>query len=147
MKLFSFLKKFDLFSGTQMPDTASELAITALRVFTGLSLALGHGVKKIPVPERFVQYLIEQGFPLPYFLAWVAGFNELFGGFFLAIGLFTKSAAFFLFVTMAVAALYAHRNDPFSEAELSHVYGFISLLFIAVGGGQFSLDRIFRKKI
>ncbi|MCS6983786.1 MAG: DoxX family protein [Leptospiraceae bacterium] len=141
-----FIRKWDILAENNHLDFPSEIAITSLRVFAGLSMALAHGAKKIPIPEKFLDYLSETGFPFPYVVAWLAALFEFLGGILLALGLYTRLAAFFIFIVMATAALYAHRHDPFSKAELAHIYGFVALLFIAFGGTRFSIDRLLRKK-
>ncbi|HVK60919.1 MAG TPA: DoxX family protein, partial [Bdellovibrionales bacterium] len=70
---------------------------------------------------------------------------ELGGGFLLAVGFFTRPAAFFAGITMFVASFMAHSSDPFQKQELSLIYLAMFLIFVALGGGRFSIDRLFRK--
>lgn len=72
----------------------------------------------------------------------MAGITELFGGFFLLLGLFFKPALSLLTIVMIVAASsHIAANESFSilshSIELAIV--FISLLFI--GPGKYSLDQ------
>jgi len=77
------------------PDIGNFL----FRAFIGLSMALAHGLGKIPPPSQLVDGLAGMGFPLPVVFAWLAGGSEFFGGILIAVGLFTRPAALFLGVT------------------------------------------------
>jgi putative oxidoreductase len=121
----------------------NTLSLTALRVFTGFAMAFGHGLGKVPPSEKFVGYIGSLGLPAPELLAWSAGLSELLGGIFLAIGLFTRASAFFVLVTMAVAAFVAHATDPFQEKELALMYFAVALVFAVRGSGRWSVDRLF----
>ena len=71
---------------------------------------------------------------------------ELVGGLLLALGLFTRSAAFVLAGDMAVAYFMAHSPRGFfpllNGGELAIVYCFVFLYFCLAGGGPRSLDRV-----
>jgi putative oxidoreductase len=88
-----------------------------------------------------VEYL---GLPFPIFLSYVAAFTELIGAPLVAIGLFTRPAAFGLFSTMCVA-MYHHISVAglsLPYLELSAVYGAIFLYFAVNGGGLFTTDAL-----
>jgi putative oxidoreductase len=121
-----------------------SLSLTFLRVFAGASMAFAHGMSKVPPSEKFVGYLSGMGFPSPEIFAWSAGLAEFLGGIFLAIGLFTRASAFFVAVTMFVAAFVAHAADPFQERELALMYFAVCLVFVVRGSSRFSVDRLFR---
>jgi len=71
---------------------------------------------------------------------------ELVGCLLLALGLFTRSAAFVLAGDMAVAYFMAHSPKGFfpllNGGELAIVYCFVFLYFWLAGGGESSLDRL-----
>ena len=121
-----------------------DLGAAVLRVFVGLSLALAHGWGKMPPSDKFIEGVGDMGFPLPTVFAWSASLSELVGGVLLALGLLTWPAAFFVFVTMAVAAFVVHGNDPFQTRELALLYGAVALMFLFTGAGRFSVDRLIR---
>lgn len=123
---------------------ASNLSLAGLRVFAGLTMAITHGWAKVPPPEMFVGGLTSMGFPMPEFFAWAASLSEFVGALLLAIGFLTRPAAFFLGITMFVAAFVAHGADPFARKELSLLYLFISLVFFFRGGGKFSIDNLIK---
>lgn len=134
------IKRF-LVSMTPESSLFREVSMTALRVFAGLAMAFGHGINKLPPSEGFMTRVTEMGFPMPEVFAWAAGLSEFGGGLLLAAGLLTRPSAFFMAITMAVAAFGAHGADPFQKAELSYLYLVISLVFFVRGAGRFSVDR------
>lgn len=135
------IKSF-MFSVTRENNMPTELSVTALRVFTGLAMALGHGMGKLPPSEGLISGVTAMGFPLPIAFAWLAALSEFAGGLFLAIGLFTRPAALAVTFTMGVAAFMAHGADPFSRKELALLYFFVGLMFVFRGASRFSVDRL-----
>jgi len=123
---------------------SANFALASLRMFAGFTMAFTHGVGKLPPPDMFVGGLDSMGFPFPTFFAWAASLSEFVGALLLAIGLLTRPAAFFLAVTMFVAAFVAHGADPFAKKELSLLYFFISMVFVMRGGGKFSVDNFIK---
>jgi putative oxidoreductase len=129
---------------TEEKSLASELTMTAFRAFTGFTLALAHGLGKVPPSERFVDRVAELGFPVPTVFAWAATGAELLGGILLGIGLLARPAAASIAFTMSVAAFGVHAADPFQRKELAFFYLAASLVFVARGSGRFSVDRLIR---
>lgn len=119
-------------------------ALAALRIMAGL-LLMQHGLQKF------------FGFPAPFpmgpvtlaSLAGVAGALELVGGALVALGLFTRPAAFILSGEMAVAYFMVHAPQSFypivNQGELAVLYCFVFLFLAAAGGGAFSLDGMRRR--
>jgi putative oxidoreductase len=132
-----------IFGGAGGATASVDLGLMALRVFTGLAMAFGHGIKKLPPPEGFVKGVVGMG--MPAFLAWGATFAELGGGILLALGLFTRPAATLILITMGVAFFGVHLKDPFGRQELALLYGFLALFFALAGSGRFGVDRLIRK--
>ena len=68
----------------------------------------------------------------------------------LALGLFTRFAAFIASGMCAVAYFYAHAGRSFypilNGGELAVLYTFVFLYLAAAGGGPLSLDRMIRKE-
>lgn len=141
------LKHF-LTSVTPESSISHEISIAFLRFFSGIALAVLHGVKKVPPSEKFMESVGNLGFPLPEFFAWSAGLSEFLGGLLLAVGLFTRPAAAMIIITMLVAAFVAHAADPFAKRELSLIYFAIAAVFLARGASKYSLDALLfnRKK-
>jgi putative oxidoreductase len=79
----------------------------------------------------------------------VAGVLEFFGGLLVVLGLFTRPAAFILSGQMAVAYFMAHAPQGFwpiqNKGDLAVIWCFVFLYLAVAGGGEWSLDRAWRK--
>jgi len=117
-----------------------------LRGFVGLTLALAHGIGKLPPPERFVHGVTELGFPTPLFFSWLAAGSEFAGGLLLAMGLATRPAAAAIAFTMAVAGFGQHAADPFRVKELAFLFLAIALHYMLAGAGQYSVDALLARR-
>jgi len=107
-----------------------------LRIVAGL-LFLSHGLQKL------------FGFPLPSpdapaFVIYVGGAIELAGGALVALGLFTRWAAFVCSGMMAAAYWMAHGTNHLfplvNGGELAALYCFVFLFIAANGSGIWSVD-------
>jgi putative oxidoreductase len=78
-----------------------------------------------------------------------AGIVELVAGALIALGLFTRPAAFLASGTMAVAYFMAHASKNFwpvnNGGDAAILYCFVFLYFVFAGAGAFSLDSRLRK--
>ena len=120
-------------------------AYTTLRVLVGLLFAC-HGLPKLfgilfTRPDQSAAELWSQG--------WFGGVIELVAGVFIALGLFTRPAAFLASGTMAVAYIQFHWKGALDErflpmvndGELAVVYCFLFLFMWIRGAGPISIDR------
>lgn len=124
----------------------TDWGLLVLRVFAGLALALAHGIGKIPPSAGFVDGVAGMGFPVPLLFAWAAGLAESVGGVLLAVGLFTRPAAFFVLVNMLVASFMMQAGDSFLERELALLYSCVAVLYILAGPGRVSIDGLQRER-
>ena len=129
-----------------MINNTMDWGVLWLRVLAGLGIA-HHGYLKIfgGRMDQFAEGVGKLGFPLPEVFAWAAALSELLGGLCLAAGLGTRVAAFFVFMTMSVAAFLRHAPDPFSVKELALAYWTMAGALLFTGGGAFSLDSLRRR--
>lgn len=134
-----------LFGGESGLSYAANAGITLLRIFAGVSMAFAHGFGKVPPGEGLITGTANLGFPMPVVFAWAAGLSEFLGGIFLALGLFTRFSAFFIFFTMAVAIFGVHAADPYQKKELAFLYLFVAAAFMIKGSGDWSIDSFLRK--
>ena len=134
-----------LFGGESGLSFAANAGLTLVRIFAGVSLALAHGLGKLPPKEGLVNATANMGFPMPAFFAWAAGLSEFIGGILLALGLLTRFAGFFVAFTMLTALLGVHWADPFAKKELAFLYLFIALTFMIKGANDWSIDGFLRK--
>jgi putative oxidoreductase len=116
--------------------------LSILRIMTGL-LFLAHGTQKFfhfPAGER-----AGSGWALDN-LGAIAGIIEVVTGLLVAVGLFTRSAAFIASGTMAVAYFYAHAPQNFwpvnNMGDAAILYCFAFLYFVFAGPGSISIDAM-----
>jgi putative oxidoreductase len=108
-----------------------------LRIVTGF-LFLWHGSQKL--------FGFPQAAPAeaPAFILYVAGPIEFIGGLLVAIGLFTRWAAFLCSGLMASAYWMAHGTRHIlpllNQGELAVLYCFVFLFISAHGAGRWSMD-------
>ncbi len=136
-----------LFGGEDFQSVTANTGLLLLRIYTGLSLALAHGIHKTPPSEGFIAGVEKLGFPAPDFFAWAAGLSEFAGGILLALGLLTRPSAFFICFTMSVAAFIRHSADPFGAKEKALLFAMIALFFLLTGAGKFAIDAVIRRRI
>jgi putative oxidoreductase len=129
-----------LFGGAGGGSATADVGLLLLRVFAGLSLALAHGIGKLPPSERFLAGVAEMGFPLPIVFGWAAALSEFAGGILIALGLLIRPAALFVAITMAVAAFIRQAGDPFGERELALLYGTMAVMLLLTGAGRYAMD-------
>lgn len=86
------------------------------------------------------------GFPFPYAWGWAVTLTESIGGSLLALGLFTRPAAFAIFIEMMVVAfgIMIKRGMfwPAHGLEVALLLGLVAFGFVLGGGGRYSLDRL-----
>lgn len=118
----------------------APVVLSVLRIISGL-LFLAHGTQKFlsfPAGERAGSGLALDN-PGAY-----AGIIELVTGALIAIGLFTRPAAFLASGTMAAAYFMAHAPQNFwpvnNMGDAAILYCFVFLYFVFAGAGPLSLD-------
>jgi len=119
--------------------------LSVLRIITGF-LLIAHGAQKL------FGFLAPAGAPTPPLFSMIgfAGILEFFGGLLFLFGLLTRPVAFILSGLMAVAYFMAHAPGGFwplqNKGELAVLYCFVFLYFSVAGGGEWSLDRLLRRR-
>ena len=124
---------------TDRLDDKAPLALGVLRIMAGL-LFLAHGTQKLigfPGGERAGSGL---AFDNP---GAFAGVIELVAGALIALGLWTRPAAFVASGTMAVAYFMAHAPQNFwpvnNMGDAAILYCFVFLYFVFAGPGRLSV--------
>ena len=118
--------------------------LSVLRIIVAF-LFMEHGGEKLfSFPAPFM-------FHIPAFsLLWFAGVLEVFGGFLILIGLFTRPVAFLLSGEMALAYFMMHAPHGFwpllNHGEAAVFYCFTFLYMAAAGGGAWSVDSLICRK-
>jgi putative oxidoreductase len=127
--------------------TSVSLALLILRIIVGIAFVY-HGWGKIQNPFAWMP-----NSAIPGIFQFLAALSEFGGGIALILGFVTPVASLGLACTMLVAT-YFHavlRGDPFvnmtggGSFEPALVYVAISLVLLAIGPGQFSLDSLIFK--
>ena len=119
--------------------------LSVLRIITAF-LLMAHGAQKL------FGFLAPPGAPTPPLFSQIGigGILEFFGGLLLLVGLFTRPVAFILSGMMAVAYFQMHAPGGFwplqNKGELAVLYCFVFLFFSVAGGGEWSLDRLLRRR-
>ncbi|HWI84865.1 MAG TPA: DoxX family protein [Sphingomonas sp.] len=119
--------------------------LSLLRIVAAL-LFMEHGLMKLlhfPAPQPSAPD------PLPAMLM-VAAWIEVVGGALLALGLFTRAAAFVCSGEMAVAYFIAHfPSSPWpglNNGDAAVLYCFTFLYLTFAGGGEWSVDALRAKR-
>lgn len=123
-----------------------EAVETLLRVVAGL-LLVTHGYGKIVNPFGAVGMVESLGFYPGVFWSPLLAATEFFGGILVAIGLFTRPAAFAAAIVLLVT-VYFHgivKAEGLGGAEKSILWTAIFLFFAIRGGNRHSLDARLKK--
>ncbi len=118
-----------------------NIVLLITRIAVG-SFMLTHGIPKLM--KFFSTGDITFGDPLgvgtiPSLM--MAIFAEVLCSIFVILGLGTRIAVIPLIITMLVAVLLVHANDPFGKKELGLMYLTIYMFLIVLGSGKYSLDE------
>jgi putative oxidoreductase len=99
--------------------------------------------------QKLLGYPPSQGGGEASGLMFLGGVLELFGGTLVMVGLFTRWTAFVLSGMMAVAYFMFHGLSAFlpivNRGELAVLYCFVFLYLFFAGGGEWSVDKLFKK--
>jgi putative oxidoreductase len=126
-------------------DAWSPRVLSILRIVAAL-LFMEHGLMKL---FHFPAAPPALPSPLPMILV-AAGWIEIVGGALIALGLFTRAAAFVCSGEMAVAYFMVHAPQNLWPAlnmgEAAVLYCFVFFYLIFAGAGLWSLDALVRKR-
>jgi putative oxidoreductase len=122
-------------------DAWSPRVLAAVRIITAL-LFIEHGLMKLVAFPTAVPGLPT---PLPAILV-AAAVIEVVGGALIAVGLFTRLAAFICSGEMAAAYFMFHAPQSFwpavNQGEAAILFCFAFLYFVFAGAGAWSLDAL-----
>lgn len=121
----------------------TDLALLILRLYSGGLMLVVHGWGKLnKVIDGNWKFSDPLGFG-PELSLILATFAEFVCALFLVIGLYTRTVAIPLIITMATAAFIIHADDPFKKMEFAMLYLFSYIVIYFAGPGKFSLDQRF----
>jgi len=125
-------------------DIWTPRILSVLRIITAF-MFIAHGTQKVfnEPPSTMGSSSV------PPLLLGIGGVLELVGGALLFIGIFTRLVAFILCGEMAVAYFMVSAPKAFlplvNQGELAVLYCFVFLFFSFAGGGEWSIDRLWRR--
>ncbi len=142
----------------------SDALFAIPRILCGLVLTIDFGSSKFGMPwtpndknlslfevaEWFSKDIAEYGgvFALaPIFFAWMGAASEAIGGVFLALGLKTRIASFFILCTMLVAVFFQKWDQGVWGMLPAMGFLWVSIYNLILGSGRFGIDYLIIKKM
>jgi putative oxidoreductase len=134
----------------EIPDTLesmkNDIALLVLRLGFGGSMFFAHGLPKLmSFSEKSESFADPLGIG-PLMSLILAVFAEVFCSMGVMLGALTRLASIPCLITMLVAAVLVHADDPWQKKELAAMYGIAFFYLMLVGGGKFSIDSFALKK-
>lgn len=113
-----------------------RITIGVVLIFHGWQLFESHDIKEMAA------LLPNLAIPFPKVIAYTTSLVQLAGGFFLILGLFTRTITALLFCTFIFMTFILGDGRIFTENEHPFLLAMMSLLFFFTGAGRFSIDYI-----
>lgn len=127
-------------------NSGVDTALLLTRISIGV-LMLVHGLPKMATLFSGDPIQFPPVFGLsPVLSLGLAVFAEVFCSVLLLVGLGTRLATIPLIITMLIAAVYIHGNDPFAKQELAIHYLLAYVILLITGAGKYSLDHLLQSK-
>jgi putative oxidoreductase len=133
-------------------ETFSPYSYSLMRFAAG-AVMVPHGIQKIMNGSwtTLAPYIDKQlGVPYPLLWAYLAVFTESVVAICLAIGLFTRLAAFILVIYMAIIIVFFQWQFGYFWTNKGVEYALLwCILYLAIffrGGGRYSVDRHLKKE-
>ena len=122
------------------------LGLLVLRMLVGFAFFWEHGLQqKLLAGDGWdwgQTWVAQMSGVAPDALLYVACWTEFLAGAALALGLLTRWASLGLLAVMLYAILKVHCGDAYKAMEMAIAYAGAALLFLTVGPGPISLDRV-----
>jgi len=121
--------------------------LVLLRIITGFLMAY-HGLEvfKPEVMKGYTEWEVIKGLPSPLFMLYLGKGLELVTGICIAIGLFTRIAALFMFIIMIFICFKVGGGKFWYEDQHPFLFALLALVFFFTGPVKFGLDNVFFKK-
>jgi putative oxidoreductase len=142
--MFTFRNNYHMkqLFNTNFNHNSLNLMFLVLRVTIGaFMLTHGYGKLQTVLAGGEIQFMDPFGLGQAASM-YLAVFAEFFCSILLILGLATRLATIPLIVTMLVAVLVAHGNDPFEKKELALHYLLVYIVLLVCGAGKYSIDNI-----
>ena len=123
-----------------------SLGLLVLRVSFGSMMLFSHGLGKLmSFSEKHSMFPDPLGAGSSLSMTLAIG-AEVFCSAALILGIATRLAAVPLIITMLVAVLIVHADDPFAKKEFALLYLAPFITLMLTGPGKFSIDELCAKK-
>ena len=126
----------------------TDLGLLILRLTSGLSMLILHGVEKLKDPSAIVEVLKQSGFPLAKFMAFLSISAETIFPIMIILGILTRISSLVASINMFVAGIVFHliiRGDQFPNFEKAYLYFIIYAVLVITGPGKYTIDRFLGK--
>ena len=131
---------------TSISVSYANLCLLLVRLSVSTIIMVAHGLPKLNRLTSGEEIKFADPFGIgPEISLGLAVFAEVGCSIFIILGLGTRLAAIPLMITMAVAAFYAHANDPFAVKEKPIAFMVIFIMLLVFGSGRYSIDRLITK--
>lgn len=140
--------KLDCWYPLEATDRRLSISLLIVRLVFGVAMAI-HGWPKF---QNLTTWMGPDA-PVPAILIALAAIAEFLGGIAIALGALTSIASFGVMCTMIVAAgFHISKGDPWISQggaawELAGIYLALSILFLLVGAGRYSVDGLLTWKM
>ncbi len=121
-----------------------DLSLLLLRVAAG-GFMLSHGYgKMVKLFNGTFEFADPIGLGVELSLV-LTVFSEVLCALFIVLGILPRFAAIPLIITMVVIVFVVHASDGFGKQELPLFYLISYVVILLLGGGKYSLQRLFSK--
>jgi len=125
----------------------SDVALLIVRLAAGLIFVM-HGYGKLwggnPGMEGFTGFVASIGFPMPAFFAYCAALSEVVGGLLVMLGAWTRIAAIFPGIVIAVA-FFAVKGGNLPKGDLEFLLLAVMVALALGGGGNMTVMKWLKK--
>jgi putative oxidoreductase len=134
------------FFSTSFSEGYANVCLLLVRVGVG-SFTLTHGIPKLSrlTSGEEIKFADPFGFG-PVISLLLVVIAEVICSILIILGLGTRLASVPLIITMLVAALHAHANDPFGTKEKPLLFLLIFIVLLVFGSGKYSVDQALNRK-
>lgn len=124
----------------------NDAALLVFRLLAAIAILKAHGLPKL---LNFQDTLLHIPEPIGLgttFSAYFAIFTNVLCAIMVALGLFTRAAAFFIFTLTLSGLLLIHLNGSSKIQDVPFIYSILFGFIAYIGAGKFSLDYIIKRR-
>lgn len=118
----------------------NDLGLLVFRMFAAFALFKAHGLPKLLNFQDTLHHIPDPIGLGTTFSAYFAIFTNVLCAVLVALGLFTRAAAFFIFTLTLSGLLLIHLNDSSKIQDVPLIYSILFGYIAYIGAGRYSLD-------